>query len=58
MAVNGGFPDPGVSTISTNNPSGGHPNPTPPAKNAASQADKVVTMNANGAFASHNRPHA
>ena len=53
MAVNGGLPDPGVSNITTNNPNGGHPSPTAPAKNATSQTDKVVTTNASGAF-SHN----
>ena len=58
MTVNGGHPDPGVSNIATNNPNGGHPTPTPPAKNAASQTDKVVTTNASGAFANHVRPHA
>jgi hypothetical protein len=58
MTVNGGLPDPGVSNITTSNPNGGHPNPTPPAKNATSQTDKVVTTNAPGAFANHNRPHA
>ncbi len=58
MSVNGGLPDPGVSNITTSNPNGGHPAPTPPAKNTASQTDKVVTTNASGAFASHHRPHA
>lgn len=58
MSVQGGLPDPGVTNITTNNPNGGHPNPTPPAKNTTSQTDKVVTTNASGAFASQHRPHA
>jgi hypothetical protein len=58
MSVNGGLPDPGVSNIATNNPSGGQPAETPPAKGPSPLQDKVVTTNAPGAHASHHRPHA
>ncbi len=59
MSVNGAFTSkPAATAISTGNPSGGQP-PYPthgPAPTPA--ADNVVTTNANGAFASHVRPHS
>lgn len=61
MAINGGVPDPaaeGVATIATNNPSGGIPAATWPAKSGTNQQDLVVTTNPHGGYAAHNRPHS
>jgi hypothetical protein len=59
MSVNGAFTSkPAAAAIASANPNGGQPPYPTHAPAPTSMADNVVTTNAQGAFASHVRPHS
>jgi hypothetical protein len=59
MSVNGAFTSkPAAVAIASANPNGGQPPYPTHAPAPTSTADNVATTNAQGAFASHVRPHS
>ncbi len=59
MSVNGAFTSkPAAVAIASGNPNGGQPAHPTHAPAPTPEADNVVTTNAEGAFASHVRPHS